>query len=462
MKEYFQNDIKIELYLEDSHKFFERNFGNNIFNKEYDTRLVYNQRNPEHLSLIIYYKQADFLYEKLVFLREKGINILSIIKPKTSINTWEIPDTYEFSNSDLIEIYESRSWEHDKKPVILVIDSLEIISNTRYAGDGRFKLTENIFNHLDNYIQYGQLGNYDHNDKFIEGNINRNTRFGPVNFVLSFHHFYEQSNSTKNINITRDAYLNISDNSETLTDDYLINLGNNICLLMSIYWEKNINFFIATIRINNSENYRTREIHKFSNENFDKSTEYHLKDSFVSFYDFIETISFEKYIIHQEFLEDSIPRLLRTKNVDDISAFMILYNIIEKIRNYFLSNTIDTKTYSIKEEFDFSVSKKATEKFIKNKIKEIEQIVAQPDKEEFNLKASDKVNFIKKTGLIDQFESLISFMTLNPAKYDIDFLILINIRNKIYHGNIPEVNIKPYNEQLKILIYDMVLIMIST
>jgi hypothetical protein len=462
MKEYFQNDIKIELYLEDSHEFFGRNFGGNIFNKEYDTRLVYNQRNPEHLQLTIYYRQADFLYEKLEFLHKKGINILSIIKPKTSIHKWEIPDKFDFSNCNLIDIHESHSREHNKKPVILIIDNLEIISNTRYAGDGRFKLTENIFNHLDSYIQYGQLGNYDRTDKFIQVDSNRKTKFGPVNFMLSFQHFYNRNNSTKDINITRDAYLNITDDSETLNDDDLINLGNSLCLLMSLYWEKNINFFIATIRIINIDNYRSREIHKFSNDNFDKSTEYHLKDSFKTFYDFIESINFEKYIIHQEFLKDSIPRLLRTKNVDDISAFMILYNIIEKIRNYFLSNKIDAKIFSIKEEFDFTVSKRETEKFIKDKIKEIEVIITQSDKEEFNLKASDKVNFIKKTGLIDQFENLISFMTLNPTKYEIDFSTLIKIRNKIYHGNIPDVSIKPYNEQLKILIYDMVLIMIST
>lgn len=462
MKEYFQKDIKIELHLEDQNETFGENFIDKISNKEYDSRLVYNQRNPEYLQLTIYYKQSDYIYEKLEYLHKNGINILSIIKPKTSVNKWEIPDTLDFSNSTLIEIHENHSWEHDKKPVILIIDNLEIISNTRYAGDGKFKLTENIFNHLDNYIQYGQLGNYNQNDKFIAIDRNRNTKFGPVNFILSFQHSYKRSNSSKDINITRDAYLNIIDDSETLTDDYLINLGNYLCLLMSLYWEKNINFFIARIRVNNIENYRSREILKFSNDNLDESTDYHLKNSFISLYDFIESINFDKYILHQEFLKDFIPRLLRTKNIDDISAFMILYNIIEKIRNYFLSNSKDAKTFSIKEEFDFTVSKNATEKFIKNKLKEITEIVAQPDKEEFNLKASDKVNFIKKTGLIDQFESLISFMTLNPAKYEIDFSNLIKIRNKIYHGNIPNENIKPYNEQLKSLIYDMVLIMITT
>lgn len=461
MNEYFQNDISIELYLEDSNKFFGKKFGGNIFNKEYNTRLIFNQRNPEHLQLIIYYKQGDFLYEKLEFLHKKGINILSIIKSKTSVHKWEIPDKFDFANCNLIDIYESNSREHDKKLVTLIIKNLEIISNTRYVGDGRFKLAENIFNHLDDYIQYGQLGNYNRTDKFIQVDNNRNTKFGPVNFILSFQHFYNRNNSTKDININRDAYLNITDDSEILKDDYLINMGNSLCLLMSLYWEKNINFFFATIRINNIDNYRSREIHKFSNDNFDKSTEYHLKNSFKTFYDFIESISFEKYIIHQEFLKDSIPRLLRTKNVDDISAFMILYNIVEKIRNYFLSNTIDAKTFSIKEEFNFIVSKRETERFIKEKIKEIEIIITQSDKEEFNLKASDKVNFIKKTGLIDQFENLISFMSLNPAKYEINFSTLIKIRNKIYHGNIPDINIAPYNQQLKILIYDMVLIIIS-
>ena len=51
------------------------------------------------------------------------------------------------------------------------------------------------------------------------------------------------------------------------------------------------------------------------------------------------------------------------------------------------------------------------------------------------------MTFIKKTGLIDQSESFISHLDLDSDKYDINFEELIKIRNQIYHGNIPEVDV---------------------
>lgn len=461
MKDYFQNDIKIQLNLEDEIETFGEHFKDKITNKEFETKLLYNQRKPEYLTLTIFYEQSDFLYEKLNFLHEKGVNILNVIKPKTFEYKWQIPDYFDFSNSNLIEIKESHYWEHDKKPVILVINCLDIISNNCYAGDGRFKLTENIFLHLESYINYGQLANYETDDKFIDENKNRFTKFGPVNFILFFQHFYKQSKLINDIIITRDAFLKINDETKELTDRDIINIGNDLCILMSLYWEKTISFFIATIRINDIENYRSREILKFSDNNYDETKEYHLNDLFRTFYDFIETISFDKYIECKEILEDSISRLLRTKNVDNISAFMILYNIIENLRNYMQSNTIDNNILSIKEEYCFIYGKDKTNLFIKNKIKDITEIVQYSDKNEFIKKANEKVSFIKKTGLKDQLDSLISHMNLKPENYDINFTDLIRIRNSIYHGKMPLEDIKPYNKQLKVLIYDILLKMIS-
>ena len=59
--------------------------------------------------------------------------------------------------------------------------------------------------------------------------------------------------------------------------------------------------------------------------------------------------------------------------------------------------------------------------------------------------------------MIDQFESLLSHLELNPLDYDINFTKLIRIRNSIYHGKLPKEDVTPYNEQMTILIYDMLL-----
>lgn len=457
MKDYFRDDITISLDIE-AHKYIlSETFGENLVNCDYDSRLIHNQRNPEYLQLTIYYKPSDYLFEKFELLQKNGISILSLIKPKINTHRWEYPDILDFSQSTLIDIQESHYWEHNKKPVTITIDNAEILVNGRYAGDGRFKLTKNVFQHLDEYIIYGGLGRHSWDDKFIEKDVNRATIFGTINFILSFEHFYEQKYSKQNINILRDAYLTLTDSTEKLTDNELIQIGKSLCLLMSFYWGKPIDFFIANIRVNNIENYRTREILKYSDHFIDDSQDFLLKEKFKTFYDFAESVDYEKFIANSDILSEIIPRILKTKNVDEISSFMVLYNIIEKIRNYFLTAPFDGKQFTIKEEFDFKMGKKKTNEYIKNKIKEIREIVADSDAEDFENIASDKVTFIRKTGLKDQFDSLLTYLELEPKSYDIDFVNLVKIRNNIYHGKLPEENIKPHIAQMINLVNDMIL-----
>ncbi len=456
MKDYFRNDIIVNLDFDKHKEILKERIQEKLSISTYNSRLIYNQRKSEYSQLTIYYPQADYLFEKLEFLNEKGICILQTIKQKTKVHKWEFPDILDFSESKLINLEESLSWEHNEKPVILTIDSLNILQSERYVEFGNFKLTENIFHHLDDYIQYGQLANYKNDDKFIEVDNNRETNFGVVRFKLSFKHSYD--NSTKfNIDISRDSFLTITNSPETLTDLELIEIGNSLCLLMSFYWQKTIDFFNARVRINNIENYNTREILKYSNHLIDESNDYILKKQFASFYDFIDSINYSQFSENSNLIKELVPRIIRTKNVDKVSAFMILYNIIEKIRNHCISVPIKGKELSIKEEFNFIKGKNATDKFIKLKIKEIEEIVEDSDREDFLNKASDKVTFIKKTGLIDQFDSLLNHLELNPIGYGINFTNLIKIRNSIYHGKLPKEDVKPYNDQMTILIYDMLL-----
>lgn len=461
MSDYFRDDITIGLEIEPHIELLKDTFGEDLTNVNLDTRLVYNQRNPEFLQLTIYYKPSDYLYEKFELLREKGINVLNLIKKKYHTENWEHPEILDFSNTNLIEIQESHHWEHNKKPVILTIDNVDILVSSRYVGDARFQLTTNVFQHLDDYINYGGLGRHRPDDRFIETNNNRETNFGNVRFILSFEHFPEPSTSRQKLSIIRDSYLTLTDDNGELTDGQLIEQGELLCLIMSFYWEKEIDYFIAKVRVNNIDNYRTKEKLKYSDHAEDNSDEFLLKERFETIYDFVASINYEKFNTISSLLYEIVPRILKTKNVDEISAFMVLYNIIEKIRNFCLLNPVNGEEYTIKEEFNFTKGKKPTYRFIRDKIKEISEIIEEDDVAEFESKASDKVNFIKKTGLIDQFDSLLSYLELDSSDYDIDFVNLIKIRNDIYHGKLPTEDVKPYNKEMKLLIYDMILKMIN-
>lgn len=453
MKGYFQKDLQINLQFSKHRELLHEIINGNIENIQYESSLLYNKRKPEKLQLIIYYKPQDFLYQKLNFLKTSGVNILKLITPVIAQNPWDHNDVLDFSRSSLIEIKETHCLDQDKKTLIIILDNLELIQNGECDIEAQFKITENIFLHLDRYIKYGLPGKYEEDNKFIEQNENRRTDFGPVSFILHFKHSCKSSSSVKDFLITRDAYLTLIDKSKALKDFELLELGEDLCLLMSFYWEKSIDFFSASLRIND---YKTREVFKFTNENLDYFETYFLKDMYPTFYDFAQSVSFEKYQTYKSLVEQAVSCLIRIKNLDDISTFMILYIIIEKVRNFFLSNPLKETSFTIDEEFDFT---NRTEKT--NSYKEISEVVWESDRVELDSKVNLKENSIKKTGLINRFESFILHLGLNPYKYKVELTEIIRIRNIIYHGSVPNADINLCNNEMKALMFDILLKIIS-
>ena len=462
MTEYHQYDIQVCVDLAEGNQLLEDHFGKggSTFSTYYDARIVHNHREPHHIDLIIYHPSSEYLYEKIQYLQENDIDILHGITKRPAQNAWDFPEILDFSNSKLTNIKESHHWEHNKKPLILIIDNFDLLVHGRYLGDGVFQLTENVFQHIYEYVHYGDLGNDGPYDLFIFTNDNREIILGEIQFILSFKHYYGDSTKFK-FEIVRDAYLTITDHYNGLTDIEIIEYGELLCLLMSYYWNKTIDYFIATVRVNNIPNYQTREKYKYSCHAVDDSVEYILKSRYSTFYGFIESLDYKKLLTSKSLLDKIVPRIIKAKSVDKISEFMLLYNIIEEIRNYCIDNPLNGNSLEIREEFIFTTDKKATDKFIKNKIKDIVEIVDPSDSVDFVSKASSKVNFIKKTGLIDQFDSLVSYLGLNPEIYDLDFKNLIKIRNDIYHGKKPNEDVLSYNGKMKMLINDLILNLIQ-
>jgi hypothetical protein len=462
MAEYFRNDFKIQLAFEPHRALLEPRFSHRPIDYDavYDASLTFNQIKPEYIKFAIYYDNSDYIFEKLELLKENGVDIPSLIQPAPTEHQWHFPSILNFEGTNLISLDESHYWQHDKKPVILTLDNVSIADSGGFFYHGRFNLIENAIKHIAKYITYNYTYRIDERERFVEHNANRIIHFGPVEFTLMFEHYY-QSFVSREITIARDPYLVITDPSETLTAEQLTELGNNLCLLMSLFWQKAIDFFHAKVKINSLPNYRTKELIKYSDHQADKSDNSILEEKFEDFYNFIERVDYNQFCSHTAIIADVTTRIIKSKNIDSISRFMVYYNIIEKIRNYCMDNPIRGNSLSIKEEYDFTTGNKKTIETIKNAIKSISSIVQESDRESFLANASNKVTFIKKTGLIDQFESLITYLNLNPQDYTIDFRSLIKIRNDIYHGKMPQENVDGYNHQMNILNHDMLIKLIT-
>jgi hypothetical protein len=123
-----------------------------------------------------------------------------------------------------------------KKPVVLTVDNLDLLIDNKLSIDGHFKLTENIFQHIDEYIIYGQLANHFPDDKFISENKNYLTDFGQIRFKFDVSHYYGTLHK-HNLEIERDVHLSIHDNTEKLSDKELLEYADTILMLMSLFWE---------------------------------------------------------------------------------------------------------------------------------------------------------------------------------------------------------------------------------
>ena len=115
--------------------------------------------------------------------------------------------------------------------------------------------------------------------------------------------------------------------------------------------------------------------------------------------------------------------------------------------------------FVVSDEYEFIHGNDKTDKLIKEKIKEIAEIVKQEQKCLFISEAKNKVTFIRKKRITDQFLEFFKYVKVDPNSYDLDFELLIGIRNKLYHGNAinSSIDISTINLNLYKLAVDLII-----
>jgi len=168
----------------------------------------------------------------------------------------------------------------------------------------------------------------------------------------------------------------------------------------------------------------------------------------------LRNISAPYLLENLEFTVGLIDRFNFSFQIYGEAKFMILYNVLEQLRNhYILKSFIETekaahppKLKSVVEEYRFvAKSKKEINDYIKSLVQKIVEIVHDDDKEMFNEEIMNKVNLIKLSSMKNQFKSLFRHLSIDPSAYDLDFEKLLSLRNSIFHGR----PIKENNEYLK-------------
>lgn len=462
MERYQIVDITCTIDWKESKEIIDKEFQD--FPKEevsYYAEIRHNLIKPTPLELYIYYPQDNFLFEKFDFLKKESINILSYIQIPTKENAIN-DEQLDFSTSEVLDIYEgNKEWVQGKKPVIIRINNLVHYTSLSPTNAGLFFLTENACKPIDFFSRYWKVVEDEFcfsNSPIQIGTYNNTYNWGPMSFGIGFK--YRNNDFSKYIiKLERIPFLLIDAKIE-YSDFQIVDYANKLCLIMSLFYSKYINYYWGRIRVTKGEkgrNIREKTEYKFIEDQIDDNEHDTWANQFENLFKFLEAIDYKKVAECNDLLSEITNRLIKSQYVDEISEFMLLYNVIEKIRNYYLSLGIENGGFSIKEEYDFETSKEITKRIIKEKILEISSIVADNDKEDFKKNASNKITFIRKTGLKDQFYSLITFLKLPIEEYKIDFGQLIGIRNKLYHGTHVNEDFLLYNSEMRKLINNLLL-----
>lgn len=465
MVEYLTVDIKCHIDWNDSKEEINNEFGGlPEMELSFDSEIRYNYRKPAPIELFIFYPPENYLFEKFDFLRKQGKDIFSFIQIYNSGNPWEYSEQLDFVGSELLDIQEGHSeWKHRKKPMIIQLKNLTHYTSYGYCTSGLFYLTGNACNPIDEYSKYVQTDGIIISDKPVNnGTYEKYFNWGDMSFGIGFKHVVNEV-TKHSINIGRIPYLEVIP-GENDSDDTILEYASNLCLMMSLYWSKFIDYYWGRVKVDHEIdglNFKERDEYHYVEEYIDDSNYTPWKEKYENFFQFITDIDYAKVLSSRELLQEVADRAIRSQFLDTASEFMLLYNVIEKIRNYYLDVGKDTGGLSIKEEYDFDLSKAARDKFINDKLKEIGKFVNTKDRVEYLSKTNQKVSFIRKTGLKDQFDSLVTYLGLSPKDYQINFIELINIRNKLYHGNRTETDLNLFIKEMRTLICDLLLKMLS-
>lgn len=431
-----KDDIKIKFKIPDNFNLSKESKIYCYEKEEFNASIIYTQTIPAKCQIkILYYPHLhlyQFFIEKLL---AKKLNVLETIKP-TSDSTYCVLD---LKKSKILNIEDSGgNRENGNKFILITLDFCKKIINANLRiPQAEFSLTESGLHLVDEL--YSVESSFDDNNPYsfsLEEKEDKKINLGKytLNFILKLEVFGE-----KNINelkIKRWPRLHLHQTrKETIEDENLLYKEIELVLILLSYFQnQKIHYTFGRIKRKSSviEYNLTKE-----EKGFFLPKKSLLKENGISIYDYLNDCDFDFISSNHKFIYNIVNRFIYSEYLEGESRFMILYNLLEQTRNFFIQISKDRKeSIEISDEFQFTIeSKTKIDKLIKNKIKELSEFVIDNEKDSFKNTANKKVNFVKKKLMQNQFDIFFKYIEINLDTFNLDLQELLKIRNTIYHGH---------------------------
>jgi len=452
---HYKEDMKIKIEIPTDFKIDGKQVENIFKDIEFDANIIYSTTTPCQCQIQILYRHSLHVEEIITPLIEAGLDLLKSIKPASEHEY----STMDFTNSKITKIEDDAGkWENDNRYLLITVDNCRIsIDANLVVPPAEYSLTESgMYLLRDLYNLKGFSHDEPDSIKAIEKNY-KPIYLGKYNLKFKYDFKLFRGDDLSLLQFQRWPQLIIREGShkEYIEDENrLEGIIDNIMVLLSYFQNQNIHYTYGRVKKKDST---LEYIQSKESKGFPKPKTSSLKEAGISIYDYLNSCDFEFIIQNSEFVSNTINRFIFSEYLEGESRFMILYNLMEQARNFFIQlSETRGESFVMANDYDFILGKNKTNKYIKEKIKSIGDIVSIPERELFQSNANKKVSFIKKKQMQNQLEEFFTYLEFDLSNYGLDFEELLKIRNTIYHGNTYEGDIESKTLKIRKLVADTI------
>lgn len=400
------------------------------------------------IELRIFYYESSYFGEKLV-------RWLSSINSKKFGSFIKITVTQNHTNKRLqkIDLSEaklcgfsnsSNYYEDNKKYVIVKIDTLKFYwnSNEESKNTAEFYLDDKGFRVVAPF--YGIFGpkTFFKNDGKFEINrmkdSNKFYKLGKSSFRPEFNVYSEDNDKDRTATIIKEPKIEFKYQKQ-ITEKEIILYGDVVLMLASFYHHIKIDYTLRRIHL--PEN--TIVIKNIEQKNyFDRSGSLWGFEIHWNFNKFLQASWQKETLKNYTLLSKAITLFNQSHLVDNSSAFLIRYNIIE----------ICDKQKQNKEKFTFTLNKKQRKAKQDDALTKLLETINIDEHEEFKKRWQNIQTLLQNKPMKNQLVSFLESQNLETQTFPVKIKDLKDLRDNITHGSIDKVDL----EQLRkanILLY---------
>lgn len=392
----------------------------------------------DEIELRIFYDDSSYFGEKLSVWSDTIDNkkFGSFIKVEVTANhTNERLQKIDLSKANLRGLSSgSNYYEGNKKYVIVKIDTVKFYWNPNEENENtaEFYLDDKGFRIVGPF--YGIFGPktfFKNDGKFEINRMNDSTKFyklGKSSFRPEFNVYSKSNKKDRTATIIKEPKIQFK-YRKGITEEEAIFYGDVVLMLASFYHHIKIDYTLRRIHL--PEN--TITIKNIEEKNFfDTSGNLWGFEIHWNFNKFLQTSWQKETVKNFELLSKAITLFNQSHLVDNSSAFLIRYNIIE----------ICDKQKQDNVKFKLALNKKQTKTKQDEALKTLLKTINTDEHEDFKKRWHNVQTLLQNKPMKNQLISFLESQNLDPKTFPVSIKDLKELRDYITHGSIDKVNLE--------------------